>query len=295
MTETIAFQGKALCNSRSELGEGPTYDPHTDTFYWFNILGKELHELSLSSGRKTVHALPFKASVLARIDGDRQLVASERGLMIRDVRTGAFSLHVELEPAHMGNRSNDGRVHPSGALWIGTMGLKAQDGAGSIYHVAQGTVTRLFTGISIPNAICFSADGTAGYFTDTRVNRIMRVALDPATGLPISEAKVFADTSGRPGGSDGAVCDNEGNVWNARWGQACIERFSPDGQLVARYALPTSRVSCPAFAGANADRLFATTAFEGATAEERQSDTLAGTTFDLGISVSGRHELAYRP
>lgn len=294
MMETIAFQGKALCSSMSELGEGPTYDPHTDTFYWFNILAKELHELSLASGEKKVHALPFKASVLARIDGDRQLIASERGLMIRDVRTGAFDLHVELEPAHMGSRSNDGRVHPSGALWIGTMGLKAQDGAGSIYHVAQGTVTRLFTGISIPNAICFSPDGTTGYFTDTRVNRIMRVPLDPATGLPLGEAKVFADTSDRPGGADGAVCDNEGTVWNARWGQSCIERFSPDGQLIARYALPTSRVSCPAFAGANADRMFATTAFEGATAAERQSDTLAGTTFDLGIQVSGRHEPSYR-
>lgn len=294
MTETIAFQGKALCPSTSELGEGPTYDPHTDTFYWFNILGQELHELSLSSGKKTVHALPFKASVLARIDADRQLIASERGLMIRDVRSDDLTLHVELEPAHMGNRSNDGRVHPSGALWIGTMGLKAQDGAGSIYHVAQGTVRRLFTGISIPNAICFSADGTTGYYTDTRVNRIMRVSLDPATGLPVDEAKVFADTSDRPGGADGAVCDNEGTVWNARWGQSCIERFSTDGQLIARYALPTARVSCPAFAGADANRLFATTAFEGATADERRSDTLAGTAFDLGIQVSGRHEPAYR-
>lgn len=294
MTETIRFQGKVLCPSLSVLGEGPTYDRHTDTFYWFNILGQELHALHLESGRKTVQALPFKASVLARIDDERQLVASDKGLMIRDTRSGDFTPYVELEPAHMGNRSNDGRVHPSGALWIGTMGLKAQTGAGSIYHVAGGRVTRLFTGISIPNAICFSPDGTIGYFADTRVNAIMRVATDPATGLPTGDPAVLVDTSDRPGGADGAVCDAEGTLWNARWGQSCVERFSPDGKLLARYAVPTKRVSCPAFAGRNADRLFVTTAHEGASETERLEDPQAGASFDLGIEVKGRHEADYR-
>jgi sugar lactone lactonase YvrE len=56
----------------------------------------------------------------------------------------------------------------SGALWIGTMGKKCRKtGAGAIYHVARGTVTLLFPDITIPNAICFSPDGAAAYFTDT--------------------------------------------------------------------------------------------------------------------------------
>lgn len=294
MTEHIDFKGKILSDHACELGEGPTFDPHTQTLYWFNILGKELHELALATGEKKVHALPCKASVLARIDAERQLLATERGLMIRDRKTGGLSPYLELEPEHMGNRSNDGRVHQSGALWIGTMGLKAQNGAGSIYHVAGSKITRLFTGISIPNGICFSPDGATGYFTDTRVNRIMRVTLDPATGLPAGEPSVFVDTSDRPGGADGAVCDAEGYVWNARWGQSAIDRYAPDGTHVARYALPTARTSCPAFFGENASRMFVTSAFEGATDEERRTDTKAGFTFELGVTVKGRFEPDFR-
>lgn len=294
MTETIAFQGKVLSDAACELGEGPTFDPHTGTLYWFNILGKELHELELASGKKQIYPLPCKASVLARIDGERQLLATEQGLMIRDRKSGALERYLEIEPPHLGNRSNDGRVHQSGALWIGTMGLKAQDGAGSIYHVVEGQITRLFTGISIPNSICFSPDGSIGYYSDTRVNKIMRVELDAATGLPKGDPSVFIDTSGVPGGADGAVCDAEGNIWNARWGASAVDRYSPGGRHLARYEVPTLRASCPAFYGKNAGRIFVTTAFEGASAAERAEDKMAGFTFDLGVEVAGRFEPDYK-
>ncbi|TRL39283.1 SMP-30/gluconolactonase/LRE family protein [Rhizobium straminoryzae] len=293
MSEIHDFAGTILSDHASELGEGPTYDAATDTLWWFNILGKELHELNLASGARRVHPLPFKASVLARIDADRQLIATEQGLMIRDIASGGFTPYVELEPAHMGNRSNDGRVHASGALWIGTMGLKAQNGAGSIYHVAKGAVTRIVTGISIPNSICFSPDGATGYYTDTRIGNIMRLPLDAETGLPVGEATVFVP-AGADGGPDGSVCDADGYLWNARWGAGAVDRYAPDGRHVARYSVPTSRASCPAFFGKSADRMAVTTAYEGASADERASDTKAGFLFDLGITVNGRVEPAYR-
>jgi sugar lactone lactonase len=292
MTQVIDFGGTVLSAHGSELGEGPTYDTATDTLWWFNILGRELHALNVTSGEARVHALPFRASVLARIDAGRQLIASEKGLFIRDVATGEFTLYRELEPAHMGTRSNDGRVHPSGALWIGTMGLKAEDGAGSIYHVAKGVITRMFAGVSIPNSICFSPDGATGYYTDTRIGKIMRVPLDAATGLPSGKAEVFVE-SGPSGGPDGSVCDGDGNVWNARWGASAVDCYRPDGSHAARYALPTSRTSCPAFFGKDLDRMAVTTAYEGASAEERASDPQAGFLFDLGITVKGRPEPAY--
>ncbi len=68
MTDLVPFSGHTLCNSKSELGEGPTFDPGTGTAWWFNITGQQLHELHLDSGRKTSHSLPFLGSVLAVID-----------------------------------------------------------------------------------------------------------------------------------------------------------------------------------------------------------------------------------
>ena len=178
MSEIIPFSGKVLSDLPLELGEGPTFDPATGTAWWFNIKGRELHELHLETGRKTLHALPFMGSVLAVIDPKRQLIASDRGLFIRDTKSGELTAYAALE-SNPGNRSNDGRVHPSGSLWVSTMGRKAEKEAGAIYHVGKGTVTRIYGGISIPNGICFSPDGTTGYFVDSAINHIMRVDSQP--------------------------------------------------------------------------------------------------------------------
>ena len=97
--------------------------------------------------------------------------------------TAVLTLHVALEADNAATRSNDGRVHPSGALWIGTMGRKAEKGAGAIYHFGGGELRRLYAGISIPNAICFSPDGATAYFTDTREAILYRVTDRSANAL----------------------------------------------------------------------------------------------------------------
>lgn len=296
MIQAQPFHGSVLCSTNTYHGEGPTYDPATDTAWWFSISTAELHELHLSSGRKTVHALPFMASVLARIDGDRQLIVSEQGLHIRHIATGSLELitPIEADMPHM--RSNDGRIHPSGALWYGTMTKtgEGRKGAGTIYHVAQGKVTALYPNLSIPNGICFSPDGTVGYFVDTMENRYIRVPVDPLTGLPTGDPQIFSDESGGPGGVDGSVCDADGYIWNARWGVGEVHRYSPNGEKTAIYSIPAMQTTCPAFIGRDADRLLVTTAREDMDDAALKADPQAGFTFDLGIAVKGVFEPAYR-
>ena len=234
------------------------------------------------------------ASVIARIDGERQLLATEKGLFVRERSSGALSSYCELEPATPSNRSNDGRVHPSGSLWIGTMSKNGESGAGAIYHVAKGEVTRIFAGISIPNSICFSPDGTTGYFVDTAVNRLMRVPLDPKTGLPAGDAALLVDTSSRAGGMDGSVCDSDGNIWNARWGEGCVDQYGPDGRHLQSLALPARQASCPAFFGSQPGRLAVTSAWQGMSEEDRISDPMAGQLFGLDVSATGLPEATYR-
>ncbi|APO66600.1 SMP-30/gluconolaconase/LRE domain-containing protein [Rhizobium gallicum] len=293
MTEIYEFEGKTLCNTSSVLGEGPTYDPDTDTVWWFNILGKELHELNLSTEKKIVHPLPMMASVLARIDANRQLLATEEGLFVRDIGSGNLTFYAAFENDNPENRSNDGRTHPSGALWISTMSKRAEPQAGAIYHVAGGRVTKIFSGISIPNSICFSPDGTIGYYTDTRISRLMRVMVDPQTGLPTGEPIVMVDSMDDPGGIDGSVCDSDGYIWNARWGAGVVDRYSPDGLRIARYKVPAAQPSCPAFIGVNADRLAVTTAWEGLDDSARSSQPQAGALLELGVAVKGVFDPVY--
>ncbi len=295
MATTHPFKGRILDHNQMKLGEGPSFDPISGRIAWLNILGKELHELDPVSGEKTVTSLPSMASVVARIDDRHQLLGSEDGLFIRDRQSGALSLHVEFEPGKPGNRSNDGRAHPSGALWIGTMGKKAEDGAGAIYHVARGVVTRLFGDMSIPNSICFTPDGATAYYVDTRVNQMMTVAVDPKTGLPTGPSRIFIDRAGQDGGIDGSVCDADGHIWNACWGKGAVDRYDASGIHLERYEVPADQSTCPAFFGASADGLLVTSACEGMEDADIRANPMFGLTFDLGIKVKGVLDAAYKP
>ena len=108
---------------------------------------------------------------------------------------------------------------------------------------------KLWDNVAIPNATCFSSDGATAYFTDTRVNKLMKVACDPQTGAPAGEPKVFFDPLGRKGGLDGAVTDADGNRWNARYSAGALDCYAPDGKQVLTIDIPARQTTCPAFVG----------------------------------------------
>lgn len=289
IVEKQPFFGRCISSEACELGEGPTFDPSTGIAWWFDIKGRCLHNWHAETGRAEAHALPFLGSALGRIDVDRQLIVADSGLFIRFVSTGELVpyLVVENDPA---TRSNDSRVHPSGSLWTSRMGRNAEKGCGSIYHVSSAGVRLLYRGMTIPNGICFSPDGAMAYFADSRINQFMKVSLDPLSGLPTGEPAVLVDETGSPGCIDGAVCDADGRIWSARWGDGSIDVHRPDGVKIARYAVPATQVSCPAFIGSKFDRLLVTTAWEDMDAARRNADPSAGCTFELGVAVHGRPE-----
>ena len=269
------------------LGEGPTFDASTGTAYWFDILEKTLFEANVETRAVKTHALDMMASELAPIDDERQLVATERGLFVRTRSNGRMEFLHALESENSGTRSNDGRVHPSGALWIGTMGCAAETGAGSIYWFREGELRRLYANVTIPNAIAFTRDGTLGYWCDTRVGLLHRASLDPATGLPTGELETLYDHRGGEGGLDGAVVDSEGLIWNARWGASCLDAYSPEGARVRTVRIPATRPSCPIFVGKGFDRVLVTTASEGMGEADKAADPNHGKTFLLDLGVRG--------
>ncbi|MBC2884018.1 SMP-30/gluconolactonase/LRE family protein [Ochrobactrum sp. CM-21-5] len=273
----------------AELGEGPGYDPLTGDVWWFDILGQKLIVKNWSSGEIRVHDLGMKASALAVIDRERQLIVSEHGLFVRERANGRLTLHHPLEADNAVTRSNDARVHPSGAFWIGTMGKKAEADAGSIWWYCEGKVKKLFSGITITNSICFSADGTVAYFADTARNIIWRVDTDPETGLPVSEKSVFHHRI-EEGGVDGSVVDVEGTLWNACWGGSALNAYSPHGRLLRSIELPATQPSCPAFVGPDAAVMIVTSAHEGMDADARSADPHAGRVLLLDLTLAGRHD-----
>ncbi|PRX09666.1 UNVERIFIED_ORG: sugar lactone lactonase YvrE [Martelella mediterranea] len=291
MTAETVFEGRILVNQRMELGEGPGYDPASDQIWWFDILNCQLHLLNASTRDRRIVSLPEMASAMAVVDEHRQIIAMETGLYFHDVSTGALSLHAAIEPDNAVTRSNDARVHQSGAFWVGTMGKNAEKEAGAIYHVLGGTVTKIFDKVTIPNAICFSPEGDIGYYVDTDLNTLMRVPVDPETGLPDGPEEVFIDTSQKPGGMDGAICDGDGHIWNARFGAGVLDQYDPAGRLVARFQLPARQPTCPAFIGRDGGWMMVTTAARDAKLDQEPN---AGFTFALVTGAKPRFDPAYK-
>lgn len=286
MSEIVSVFSEHVC----QLGEGPSYDPGTDALFWFDIVNGHMLEKGLSGGAVKIHQLGQMASAVAIVDDNRQLIATETGLHVRHVATGKLTLHTAIEADNPITRSNDSRVHPCGAFWVGTMGKKEEKGAGAIYWFFKGELRKLYSDITVSNSICFSEDGTIAYYTDTSSGLLMRVDCDPATGLPTGEPKTFVDHRSSKGYIDGSVLDRDGILWNACWGGKVVKAYGPDGQLLRSVDMPVTQPSCPAFVGRKADRLAVTSAWSGKDEKQRQLDPQAGKTFLLDIAVNGRFE-----
>ncbi len=274
---------------RCELGEGPLWHPERKQLFWFDIIGNRMLSQTIE-GPQEWH-FSERVSAAGWISADELLIASETGLFRFHLVTGARDVVAEVEAGNPLTRSNDGRADQQGGFWFGTMskrgGLDA--GAGAIYRYHDGEVRRLFSGITIPNSMCFSADGRTAHFSDTLTHKVMRVALD-AMGWPVGQPSVYLDLSRDALLPDGAVCDAAGNMWLAQWGSSRVVCYAPDGTLLRSIGFDAPHTSCPAFGGEGLTTLFCTTALEGMSEAARTAQPAGGMTFGVADVVRGLQE-----
>ncbi len=278
---------KVFSTINCELGEGPIWHHQRGSWFWFDITQNKLLEKKSLEEKTIIREFDKNISVAGIIDKDNLLVASEIGLHILNLTQEKWTLIEEIEKDNPATRSNDGRVHPSGAFWLSTMGKKTENKQGKIYHYFKGKLTLLFSELTIPNAICFNATGDRGYFTDTPTQKIMGVALDPQNGMPLNKGKVFTEIQKNP---DGAIIDNQGNLLCAHWGTQKVIAYSKLGQEITQFKLPAKQISCPALGGKGLNQLLVTSAKQELTAKELGKDPLAGNTFIMKTSLKGLKE-----
>ena len=194
-------------------------------------------------------------------------------------------------PAARSSRPRSATIRPTPIAFTTTSRIRndsCEPGAGAIYRFHAGTLTKLRSGVTIPNSMCFSPDGKFAYFADTAEPRILRWPLD-GDGWPIGEPRLFVELS--PGSQpDGAVIDRNGALWSAQWGAGRVVKYLPDGSMDRVITLPVSRTSCPAFGGSGLNSLFVTSAREGMTASELVAEPQAGDLFRIRLEEPGMEE-----
>jgi sugar lactone lactonase YvrE len=287
MTQTA----RLIFDCKCQLGEGPIWHPGRQQLFFFDINEQILN--AVNANGELVDQWLFNETMAAAgiVDDDTLVLFSEFGLKGFQISTGGIAPVHAIEADNNRTRSNDSRVHPSGAFWLGTMdNTEAEDAIGALYHFRSGILTKLKSEVRVPNATCFSPDGRTAYWTDTPSKKILKVETDPSTGMPAGEWSIFADVSDGRGYPDGAVVDSEGFLWNAKWGGGCVVRHAPDGSVDRMIEVPVSQVTCPAFGGADLKTLFITTAAKNLSVEQLAAEKVAGGLFAIDADVAGQSE-----
>lgn len=265
------------------LGEGPLWHPARGQLFWFDILAGDL----MSRVDDSPVAWHFEEYVSAAgwVDSETLLIASETGLWTFDLERGRRELVAQIEADNPTTRSNDGRADPFGGFWIGTMGKRAETAAGAIYRLYRGEVRSLFTGLTVPNSICFAPDGLRAFWTCTRTRQIMVSQLD-VDGWPVGDPELFLDLRADGLNPDGSIVDADGFLWNAQWGAGRVARYSATGELDTVIEVPGLHSSCPAFGGERLSTLFVTTAREHMEAP----DDAQGRVYAVDTGFAGQEE-----
>ena len=97
------------------------------------------------------------------------------------------------------------------------------------------------------------------------------------------------------GSPDGMTVDAGGDLWVAVYGGGRVQRYSPEGDLKAEFAVPAEQTTCCAFAGRGLNRLYVTTATEGWTDDRRRAEPGAGLVYRVDTDAIGQPAAAVRP
>ncbi len=283
---TTVWSGEQL-----SLGEGPLAHHIRSSLVWCDINGSAVYEKSFSGGEARRFDFPVLPSAAGIIDERSILVATERDFRVLDLDSGDTEITMAFPEDDL-MRSNDGRVHPSGAFWIGTMAKDGKGRPGNIYRLFNGSLSVLIEDVVTPNSICFTEDGSTAYYADTPQRTIWKVPTDPATGEIVGAREVHVKLEDDlPGAPDGSVLDADGNLWNSRWGGAAVDVYDVTGKRIYSYPVPVQQPTCPAFVGDDLDQIVTTSA----AVDLAGASDADGTVIQIQALVKGLREPVVKP
>lgn len=295
--ERPAVAVTCVADVQAALSESPVWDAEGNRLLWVDILGRRLSSMSFTDGEIRHWDLPQVIGSMALCSDGGLVLALADGVYGFDPTNGARTLICAPERDCPTNRLNDGKAGPDGAFWVGSMDDRpVKEPVGALYRIApDGTATRMIEGIKVSNGLAWSADAKTLYHSDSRGPWIDRWDFHPTTGAISNRRRIvtLTESDGRP---DGGATDIEGGYWSCGVSAGCLNRFAPDGRLLARYDLPIPAPTMCAFGGADMRTLFITSARQGLLAEALAAAPQSGSIFAMRADVAGVpvHRLAWR-
>jgi D-xylonolactonase len=274
----------------AELGEGTLWSVREQALYWVDILGKQLHRCRADGSERASWRFDEEISALAERRNEPGLIVTlRRGFALFDPNNAAPPqvLHQPAdEPAS--NRFNDGKCDAHGRFWGGTMDFDCIAPSGAFYaYGADGRCARHELGFAVTNGPAWSLDGRTMFINDTVNGQVFAWDFEPDGGT-LAQRRLwlrFAPDDGLP---DGMTLDAHGRLWIAHWGGRCVTAHDvTDARELQRIELPVSQVTNVAFGGPDLRTLFISSACVGLSAQQLQTEPLAGGLFALEMQTPG--------
>lgn len=286
---------ECLLDVRNATGESPTWAARESALYWVDISARRVHSLCLTDGAHHQWQMPAVIGCLGLREAGGLVVALKTGLYLFDTVTGALTLLCHPEGTLVESRYNDGRVGPDGSFWVGTMDERAdKQPIGKLYRLGADRRWELKAdGVKVSNGLAFSPDARSLYHSDSRGAAIFRYAHDPATGA-LGPRELFAAVEPEHGRPDGAAVDVEGCYWSCGISAGRLNRYSPDGRLIAYVELPITHPTMPCFGGSDLSTLYVTSLRDGLDPQSLAGQPQAGGLFALRPGVAGLPTPLYR-
>lgn len=265
--------------SGNTLGEGVLWCDREQAVYWTDIQQSKLWRYRPQDGAITRWPMPERlaAMALCEADGWLLLALASRLAFFHPERNEFRDLQDLRGLATTDTRANDGACDRQGRFVFGMLHEPAEGPKQAVAPFLRLNADLTLETLPLPpaaisNSITFSPSGDTMYFCDSLQKQILRCDY----GKTLGPAQLFVDLQAEPGEPDGSTGDAEGGLWNARWGDARVVRYLPDGTEDRSIATPVSQPTRPAFGGPGHRTLFITSAHEGLDAAARAVDPLAG-------------------
>ncbi|KAK7203809.1 hypothetical protein BZA70DRAFT_282139 [Myxozyma melibiosi] len=276
------------------LGEGPTYVPSTDEFFFLDIHRCQIAYLKVptdsatytvapsneAGGAPAIEVFSTSAAVATRTtypdspigvlallpdSPDRFLVGAKYGFAVASPKKNAeleykADVYASDPEKRAIMRFNDGNVDPAGRFVAGSMKQENPTSVGSLFKLeTDGTASVIFDECAIPNGLQWSADGKTMFHIESTKFTVFAYDYDVSTGTVSNKRPFVVFDNGEE--CDGMTISEQGDLFIAVWnGRRVEQRCSKTGALKAKYFLPAARVTCPTFGGKNLDELYVTTA-----------------------------------
>jgi len=269
----------------AELGEGPRWDAASATLLWVDIPGQSVHRYDPATGEDAVQRVSDVVSLALPRRRGGVVVGLPDGLHLLDGEPSTLLAAIEAERSD--TRTNDGACDAAGRLWVGTMPFDERSPVAGLYRVDPDlSVTTILTGTTISNGLGWSPSGTSFYFIDSPTCRIDVFDFDLVTGT-LENRRALAAVEVEGAVPDGLNVDAEGCIWVALHGGWGLNRYSPEGELVAEVRLPVAKITSCCFGGPELRDLYVTTRREGLSDADVAEQPLAGALLRLDLGVTG--------